>query len=365
MWLLLLALPWRPWSTAEREEALVGTETTDFTEVTALIPARDEASCVTACLSALVAQGHLAQIILIDDESADGTGEIAQTLNIDNLTVLTGTSPPPGWSGKLWALEQGFASVRTNRTLLLDADIVLEPGILAALNKRMSGNQLHLVSVMARLRIENRWEKLLLPAFIYFFKLLYPFSLSNNPKSRVAAAAGGCVLIDTKALRSIGGFNSLRNAIIDDCTLARLVKTEGKQTWIGLSHDVRAIRPYESLTKIWDMVARTAFTQLGYSITMLGLCTVLLTLTFVIPTVGLLYGTGFVPFVALVAFVAMGVSYLPIIHFYGLRPVWILALPLAACLFLAMTWSSAVRYWGGERARWKDRSYEKAFDDQK
>ena len=362
VWLFLLVLPWRPWSTAENEEALTNAEATDFTDVTALVPARDEASSVTACLTALVSQGHLAQIILIDDESSDGTGDIVRELGIDDLTVLTGTTPPPGWSGKLWALEQGFENVTTSHTLLLDADIQLQPGILAALKERMTRDKLHLVSVMASLRIETRWEKLLLPAFIYFFKLLYPFSLSNDPRSRVAAAAGGCVLIDTEILRSMKGFISLRNAIIDDCTLARLVKARGGRTWIGLSHDVRAIRPYQSLSNIWNMVARTAFTQLGYSTAMLGLCSALLTLSFIVPTVGLLFGTGLVPFISFVALAAMGVSYFPTIHFYELCPAWVLTLPLAACLFLSMTWTSAVRYWRGERSRWKDRSYGKAID---
>ena len=359
VWLILLALPWRPWSTREHLTAIPGVVGADFSDVTALVPARDEASCIAASLTALVAQGPLGRIVLIDDQSNDGTGDVARALAIDNLTVVSGSTPPPDWSGKLWALEQGSAHVTTRYTLLLDADIELKPGTLTALKTRMAQDELELVSVMAHLHMQTAWEKLLLPPFIYFFKLIYPFALSNEPASRVAAAAGGCILIDSAMLRSIGGFGALRGAIIDDCALARLVKRAGGRTWIGLSHDARSSRPYESLNHIWNMVARTAFTQLHYSNIMLGLCSALLVLTFIVPVVGVVSGTAIVRFVSITALAAMGLTYLPTLRFYDLPPVWILSLPLAACLFLAMTWTSAIRYWCGERTRWKARSYER------
>lgn len=363
IWLILLALPWRPWSTRERLAALPNTAPGAFPEVTALIPARDEASCIAASLIALSAQGTLRRIVLIDDQSSDGTSDVARALGIENLTVVKGITPPTGWSGKLWALEQGFRAVETRHILLLDADIELAGGTLAALEARMAHDELELVSVMAHLHMRTAWEKLLLPPFIYFFKLIYPFALSNDPASRIAAAAGGCILIDTAALRSIGGFDALRGAIIDDCTLARLIKGAGGRTWIGLSHDARALRPYMSLGNIWNMVARTAYTQLHYSTVLLGLCSALLVLSFIVPVVGLIGGTEFVRFVAVAALAAMGLTYLPTVQFYALSPIWILSLPLAACLFLAMTWTSAIRYWRGERARWKDRIYERTVTD--
>lgn len=359
LWLIVLALPWRPWSTRERLEALSDHAGADCSDITVLVPARDEASCIVTSLTALNAQGPLAGIVLIDDQSGDGTGDLARSLPIDNLTVVSGTTPPPAWSGKLWALEQGSAQLNTRYTLLLDADIELKPGILPALKARMVEDELELVSVMAQLHMQSAWEKLLLPPFIYFFKLIYPFALSNAPASRVAAAAGGCILIDTAMLRSIGGFGAIRGAIIDDCTLAKLVKRVGGRTWIGLSHDARALRPYKSLKHIWNMVARTAFTQLHYSTVMLAVCSALLILSFVVPIVGAICATEIVRFISIAALALMGLTYLPTVQFYGLLPVWVLSLPFAACLFLAMTWTSAIRYWRGERSRWKERSYER------
>ena len=224
----------------------------DFSDTTALIPARDEARCIAETLTALARQGKLAGIILVDDQSSDGTGEIARNLRIDKLTVIDGSALPPGWSGKLWALEQAAQRVDTRYSLLLDADIALAPGMLAALRQRAADDDLQLASIMACLPMDTLWEKLLLPPFIYFFKLIYPFALSNRPTSRIAAAAGGCILIETDKLREIGGFEALHGAIIDDCTLARLIKRAGGRTWIGLSRDVRAVRPYASLENIWE-----------------------------------------------------------------------------------------------------------------
>lgn len=357
LWLTLLAVPWRPWSTRESIAADPAARTA-LDDVSVLIPARDEAECITSTLRALTAQGRLARIVVIDDQSADGTGELARALDLPGLEVISGTTPAPGWSGKLWALEQGLARVETPYTLLLDADIALAPGLLAALKRRLLEQHLALASVMATLHMQTFWERLLLPPFVYFFKLIYPFALANRAGSRVAAAAGGCILLETAALRAIGGFAGLHDAIIDDCTLARRIKARGGRTWLGLSRDVCAIRPYASLANIWNMVARTAFTQLRYSGVLLGICTLLLVLTFVQPVLALLDG-GSAAIVGCVALVAMMASYRPTLRYYGLHPLWIVTLPCAACLFLAMTWTSAWRYWSGERSRWKRRSYER------
>ncbi|MEQ9058740.1 MAG: glycosyltransferase [Gammaproteobacteria bacterium] len=363
MWVGLLLLPWQPWSTRESLHAAPGDAASDFGDITALIPARDEAGCIADTLRALAAQGRLARIVLIDDQSSDGTGDIARALGIENLEVVAGSNPPPGWSGKLWALHQGLEQVSSSRVLLLDADIQLAPGALAALATRMASEGLTLASVMATLHMGNAWEKLLLPPFIFFFKLIYPFALANRPGSRIAAAAGGCILLETAALRGIGGFAALHDAIIDDCTLARRIKQAGGTTWLGLSRDVCAIRPYETLDNIWNMVARSAFTQLRYSTPLLVLCTVLLLVSFVAPVLGVLRG-GPVGFLAgLVALGAMARAYLPTVRYYALHGAWTATLPLAACLFLAMTWHSAIRYWSGERSRWKNRSYERAPGD--
>jgi hopene-associated glycosyltransferase HpnB len=363
LWLTVLVLPWRPWSTAERLNIPADLGAVDLSDVTVLIPARDEASCIADTLRALAAQGNIARIVLVDDQSSDGTGEVARSVGLDKLMVLDGTPLPAGWSGKLWALNQASAQVDTPYTLLLDADIELGNRALAALKTHMVSNDLSLASVMATLHMGNAWEKLLLPPFIYFFKLIYPFALSNRPRSPIAAAAGGCVLLRSDALRAIGGFESLREAIIDDCTLAKRIKRQGGRTWLGLSREVRAIRPYESLANIWNMVARTAFTQLRYSNALLAVCTLMLSLSFIAPLLGLCSGAPTTMVAALLALGAMSWSYRPTVQFYGLRPYWIATLSFAACLFLAMTWTSAWRYWTGERSRWKSRSYDKIQGD--
>jgi hopene-associated glycosyltransferase HpnB len=363
LWLTLLVLPWRPWSTAERLEIGKDGQPVDLSDITVLIPARDEASCIAATLGALASQGNIAKIVLVDDQSSDGTGEVARAVGLANLQIINGTPLPNGWSGKLWALHQAALTVDTPYTLLLDADIELGAGTLAALKRHMTSNMLALASVMASLAMGNRWEKLLLPPFIYFFKLIYPFALSNRPRSPIAAAAGGCVLLRTDMLHAIGGFEALRGAIIDDCTLARRVKRQGGHIWLGLSREVRAIRPYQSVSNIWNMVARTAFTQLRYSNVLLAICTLMLGLSFIVPLLGLCSGAPTTMVAALVALGAMSWSYWPTVRYYDLHPWWVSTLAVAACLFLAMTWTSAWRYWSGERSRWKNRSYDKIRSD--
>lgn len=358
MWLALLALPWRPWGTSERIETTGPTaDQTDLSDVTALIPARDEAAVIGDTLRALAAQGRDLEVVVIDDQSADGTADVARAAGLSNLTVITGTDLPDGWSGKLWALEQGRRHAKRPLVLLLDADITLAPGLLAALVEKQRAGGLALVSVMASLRMHGFWERLLIPAFIYFFKLLYPFALSNGRTCWIAAGAGGCMLIDAARLDSIGGFTAVKDALIDDCALAAALKRSGGRTWIGLSHGVTSHRAYEGLAPIWNMVARTAYTQLRGSPLLLGLCTVLMALAFWAPIAGL----GLLPtwpgMIAAAGLLAMAISYLPVLHYYRRTPLWALALPLIGTLYLAMTWHSAIRAWRGERSRWKGRVY--------
>ncbi len=356
MWAGLLLLPWRPWSTRERL-VIDPDAASDFDSISVLIPARDEASCIGETLARLARQGRFRRVVVIDDQSSDGTGDIARGTGLDNLTVLSGSGPEPGWSGKLWALRQGLQHCESPYVLLLDADIGLEPGVVASMLKRLELEQLDMISIMANLHMRNFWERLLLPPFVYFFKLIYPFALANSERSFVAAGAGGCVLLRRTALAEIGGFDSLREAIIDDCTLAKKIKQRPGRIWIGLSNDARALRPYGTLTNIWNMVARTAYTQLHYSPIWLAVCTVLLVLGYIVPIVALFSGVPAAVVLAVIALATMFASYAPTIRYYGLGPGWIATLPLAATLFLAMTWTSAVRYTRGERSRWKNRSY--------
>ncbi|MDH3557259.1 MAG: glycosyltransferase [Deltaproteobacteria bacterium] len=357
IWLTILLLPWRPWSTNEVLDVSSPLPEVDLGDITVLIPARNEAETIKATLPALTAQGRGLNIILIDDQSSDGTGQVARKAVDENLLIIKGKSLPSGWTGKLWALEQGRSHIRTSFTLLLDADIEPLPGIIGELKRAMQERDVQLISLMAELRMDTFWEKLLMPAFIYFFKLLYPFRLSNTGTSRVAAAAGGCILLETRLLHEIGGFDSLRGELIDDCALARRIKTLGYKTWIGLTHSVRSIRPYEKLRTIWEMVARTAFTQLNYSGLLLALCTAIMVLSFVVPGLGLFLPSGMAKFFSALGLAIMILCYLPTLKFYGLPGRWALALPLIGILYLAMTWTSAMRYWLGGGSHWKGRAY--------
>ena len=356
MWLAVLLIPWRPWSSWPFLDAQSGDD--DLSDVTVLIPARNEAAVIQKSLAALKAQGRNLSVVVVDDQSADATAELTRKVWADRLAIVPGAPLPSGWSGKLWALEQGRQHVKTPLVLLMDADIELEPGIIGSLREYMQRHDVAFISLMAAPMMSNLWEKLLMPAFVYFFKLLYPFRLSNSAKSRVAAAAGGCILMQSRLLDEIGGFAAIKDDLIDDCSLARHVKSKGHKTWIGLTHSVCSIRPYQQFRQIWNMVIRTAFTQLHYSIGLLLACTAIMAIAFGMPVAGLFFTTSAARYLALAACVAMALSYFPTLKFYGRSAVWVLGLPLIGMLYLAMTWNSALRYFRGERARWKDRSYD-------
>ena len=357
MWLALIILPWRPWSTRERlepDEPVVGT---DLSDVTALIPARNEELVIQRTLGALRRDGNGLRVTLVDDQSSDGTASIARSALPTRLKIVPGEPLREGWTGKLWALEQGWRGVDTQFVLLLDADIELEPGMLETIKCKLINENLSLVSIMAQLRMESFWEKLLVPAFVYFFKLIYPFAIGNDPRSNFGVAAGGCILLRSDSVRMIGGFHTLRNAIIDDCNLARLIKKSGNRTWIGLSHSVRSHRPYERLSNFWEMVERTAFAQLQYSSWLLLATTLIMLVGFWFPWIGLFSHQVPLRIVALVGVSAMTLSYLPTLRYYRRSMVWALMLPFISSLYLLMTWSSALHYWRGQRSAWKGRVY--------
>lgn len=359
LWLVTLVLPWYPWQNNERLEPESQHADIALDDVTVIIPARNEALCIATTLQSLADQGPGLKTILVDDESTDATATIAENSGLKNLNILQSSRLPSSWTGKLWAQEQGFRQVKTAYTLLLDADIALQPGVIQSLRYKMQQQQLHFISLMALLRCQTLWEKLLMPAFIYFFKLLYPFALSNKPDSRVAAAAGGCILVSTAALKEIGGMQSIKDAIIDDCSLAKKIKTAGYKTWIGLSKSVISQRPYNNLNEIWEMVARTAYTQLYYSLGMLFICTGLMLLLYGLPVQGIFNSEINIVLINLTSIFLMCLLFQPTLKFYSLNPLWAITLPITATLYLLMTWSSAIRYWQGERTRWKGRTYQK------
>jgi len=362
IWIIILLLPWRPWSTRERLECSGGSPPPGASDLTILIPARNEARQIGRTLAAIREQAPEVSVLMVDDRSDDGTVAVAEAEGLVNLRVIKGKAMPDGWTGKLWALDQGLAEVETSLTLLLDADIELGPGIIAALLDQRRKEDLQMESLMATLETHGFWEKLLLPAFVYFFKLLYPFHLSNSSFRWVAAGAGGCVLIETNILREIGAFDSLKDQLIDDCALAAMVKAAGHRIWTGLSHSVVSHRRYHGIGKIWEMVARTAYTQLRYLPLLLIACVAALSWTFWLPVLGLVAGDQPARIASLMAMTAMIATYLPTLRFYRLSLLWAVLLPFTGTLYLAMTVNSAWRYYRGVRSTWRGRVYSSAPD---
>lgn len=340
--------------------------------VAVVVPARDEAEVLPLSLPGLLAQRYPgeARVILVDDHSTDGTGEVAKRLAEAGGLPLTIGSPPPlpaGWTGKLWAVRHGVELAGDAELLFLtDADIAHGPDVLAALVAGAEGNRLDLVSQMARLRTENRWERLIVPAFVYFFAQLYPFRRSNRPGARTAAAAGGCSLVRRSALARAGGVEVIRGAVIDDVSLARAVKRTGGRTWLGLAEraealTVRSVRPYPGLAPLWRMVSRSAYAQLRHSLALLVGTVLGLTLIYLVPPVAALAGLagGDWPLFAAGAagWALMAGTYLPMVRYYQ-QPAWAAPLlPFTALLYLLMTVDSAVRHWRGLGAAWKGRTY--------
>jgi len=357
IWISILLLPWRPWFIAEAWDADKKSidSTVSLNDITVLIPARNEEKVIKKTLMALAKQGVHLNVILVDDNSDDDTSEVARSVEGLNLNILQNRPLKKGWSGKLWALENGRRRIKTPFTLLLDADIEIDPGVISGLKQKLTNSKYSFISLMARPSLRSFWERLLMPAFIYFFKLLYPFRIANSTSSWISAAAGGCILMETKILDEIGGFVTLKETLIDDCTLARKVKEAGYNTWLGLTHSVKSIRPYSGFTEIWNMVARTAYTQLHYSLFLLLLCTILMLSAYITPLIGLLLWPNSLFWMAFSALVIMFITYLPTLRYYHLSPLWALSMPFVGALFLGMTWTSAVRYWSGERMRWRGR----------
>jgi hopene-associated glycosyltransferase HpnB len=330
--------------------------------VDVVVPARDEAATIQPVIASLVAQDYPGsfQVFLVDDNSTDGTAQRAGAAR--NLAILRGRPKPPGWSGKMWAVSQGVAAGEAPLVLLTDADIVHDPRHLAALVARLEAPaageaSLEMVSEMVRLNCTSLAERVLVPAFVYFFQMLYPFSRVNDPRSRVAAAAGGTVLIRREALERIGGIEAIKGALIDDVSLAKAVKSRGGAVYLGHSGLAASIRPYPHFADIWQMISRTAFTQLRYSAALL-LATVLgLTLIWLAPVWLAVVGHGWQRACGIGACALAALSYLPTLRRYGRSPVGTIVLPLIALFYMAATVGSALDHWRGAGARWKNRSY--------
>ncbi|GAA5169529.1 MULTISPECIES: glycosyltransferase [Amycolatopsis] len=333
--------------------------------VAVVVPARDEADILPHTLPGLLAQRYpgQARVVLVDDGSGDGTADVARRLAGNGGLPLTVTSPgpmPPGWTGKLWAVAHGVAAAGDADWLLLtDADIAHDPGSLTALVE--SAGEHDLVSQMAVLRTRTRWERLIVPAFVYFFAMLYPFRRVNRPGSRTAAAAGGCCLVRREALERAGGVAAIRGAVIDDVALGTAIKRSGGRIWLGLAEHARSVRPYPTLGSLWRMVSRSAYTQLRYSPLLLAGTVLGLGLVFLAPPVltviGALLGDPVTSGVAVLAWLVMALTFVPMLRHYGQPWPAALLLPVTATLYLLMTVDSAVQHWRGRGAAWKGRTY--------
>lgn len=383
-WAYLVAGRGRFWLTDQRlPPAPAEADLSPWPSVSVIVPARNEAEVLPRTLPTLLRQDYPGpfHVFLVDDQSKDGTAEAArwaagQAGAQDRLTVVPGRPLPPGWTGKVWALEQGVrASARAGSDLLLftDADIAHAPHVLRSLVLKAEGEGLDLVSAMAHLQTATAWERLLIPAFVYFFAKLYPFRWVNDRRRPMAGAAGGCLLLRRSALERAGGLAPISAAVIDDCALAALVKgrsrPEGGRLWLGLSREVRSLRPYEGLRGVWNMVARSAFAQLGYSPLLLAGTVAGMLLLYLVPplaAVGGLIAIGLglpaapaalLAASGLAAWAAMAGSYLPMLRWYGLPSLLAPLLPVAGLLYTLMTVDSARRSWRGEGGAWKGRTY--------
>jgi hopene-associated glycosyltransferase HpnB len=332
--------------------------------IVAVIPARNEQESIAASVTSLLVQDYPGRlsVILVDDNSEDATASIAaclpeQTGSQVALTILRGEPLPEGWTGKLWALQQGIAAASRGRPdllLLTDADIVYAPDMLRTLAARAEAGGYVLTSLMAKLRCESLAERSFIPAFVYFFQMLYPFSWVNDPKNPMAAAAGGCMLIRADALERACGIAVIRDALIDDCSLAAVMKQQGP-IWLGLTDRVRSIRASGALADIHAMVSRSAYAQLRYSPMLLGLTLAGMAVTYWAPPLLTLFGHGTARALGLAAWALMAVSFWPMLRFYGLTPLWAPALPAIATGYMAFTFSSALQHMLGKGGHWKGR----------
>ena len=374
-WLYLIAARGGFWRAAERDDdgavpaALPSMP--QWPPVTAVVPARDEAETVGDTVASLLRQDYRGpfNVILVDDQSRDATARVAREAAAafgagDRLNVIAGRPLPAGWTGKLWAQNQGVEAVAQAANppeylLLTDADIVFAPGALSSLVARAERQGLVLNSLMVKLRCKSFAERLFVPAFVFFFQMLYPFGWVNDPRRATAAAAGGCMLVKREALQAAGGLASIRGALIDDCALAKLLKARGPIA-LALTDNANSRRAYPSIGDIRGMVARTAYAQLGYSPLLLAGTVLGLAVTYLAPVVLTLLADGFAQFAGLFAWALMAIAFRPNLRFYGMSGLrswlWAAALPAIAAMYMAFTLDSAYQHARGHGGMWKGRA---------
>jgi hopene-associated glycosyltransferase HpnB len=359
IWLYLLAGRGMFWVMGERDDVNDPPDPVRWPTVIAVVPARNEADVIARSIGSLLDQDYPGglEIVLIDDQSNDGTAEVARKEgDEEDLQILTGSPRPPGWAGKVWAMKQGVAHAGTPDYIwFTDADIEHQPNNLRRLIARAEHGKLVLTSLMVKLHCKSWAEAYLIPAFVFFFDMLFPFAWVNDPKKKTAAAAGGCMLVKRDALERAGGIDVIKGEIIDDCALGRALKAQGP-IWLGLTERATSIRPYRGMAEIRAMVVRSAYAQLGYSpLALLG--------TFL----GMIAVYGAAPVLAIftrdsaqasgiLAWAAMALAFQPILRFYRVSPLWGLVLPLIGFVYAVFTFDSAIQHWRGRGGMWKGRA---------
>ena len=371
IWLYLILGRGFFWLGRERDEETAAGQgpsaQKSWPSVIAVIPARDEAECIGDTVASLLRQDYPGafKVMVVDDQSRDGTAQVARdaaaALGVgERLTVISGRALSPGWTGKLWAQNQGMEAAEVSAEppdfiLFTDADIVYVPDELRQLITRARSGGVVLTSLMAKLRCESLAERMFVPAFIFFFQMLYPFAWANNPRSRTAAAAGGCMLARREALRAAGGMASIRNALIDDCALAKRLKAHGP-IWIGMTDGVKSVRAYPAVEDILKMVSRTAYAQLQYSPLILTGTVAGLAITYLFPVLLTIFAAGLAQMLGLAAWLLMALAFQPILRFYRVSPLWGVALPAIAATYMAFTLDSAYQHARGRGGMWKGRA---------
>ncbi|RTL49683.1 MAG: glycosyltransferase [Bradyrhizobiaceae bacterium] len=366
IWIYLLLGRGGFWLTPKYDDLQPQPAAASWPPLVAVVPARNEAESIEDCVTSLLQQPYPGQfsMVLIDDQSSDGTAELARRAAsaigaASRLTVLTGRELPSGWTGKMWAVQQGLDHVTSEATqpqfvLLTDADIVYSGDVVMRLVARAQARNLAMASIMAKLRCVSFAERFLIPAFIFFFEMLYPFSWVAQASRSTAAAAGGCILARWSALQNIGGISSIRGALIDDCALGAKLKTQGP-VWLGLSNHVRSVRPSDRIEQVGRMISRSAFAQLRYSFTILFGVMAAMTLVFLVPVFFTLFGHGINRVFAGTCWLLMALAFQPTLRYYEQSPFWGLALPAIASAYMVFTINSAYQHFRGRGGLWKGR----------
>jgi hopene-associated glycosyltransferase HpnB len=366
-WVYLVGCHGGFWITSRYNDLAAPDMRSAWPDIIAVVPARDEAQTIGDCIGSVLSQPYAGKlsVVLVDDQSSDGTAELAAATAMalgasDRLTIISGQTPPAGWTGKLWALKQGINQLEQSGAmptyvLLTDADIVYSGDVVSRLVARAETEQLAMTSIMARLRCKSFAERFLIPAFIFFFQMLYPFAWVARGDRATAAAAGGCVLARWSALRAAGGIDAIRGSLIDDCAMGRLLKSQGP-VWLGFSKDVSSIRASATFSEVGHMISRSAYAQLRFSPVLLVGTIVAMTVIYLAPAWLMVVGASVTRLMALAAWALMAISFQPTLRYYECSPLWGVFLPAIALTYLIYTINSAYQYYMGRGGMWKGRA---------